>query len=110
MVVVRMCVAGAILVGLLGPCVCAPAAAVAPAAHGCCDAEAGLKPAPADCCAGCSTSAGDQASALLREAPPSVGVAPISSLAAPFVHRVASPPAPRLTMLVGLTPPTILRV
>ena len=111
MVVVRMWVAGAILLGLLGPCVCAPAAAaMAPAEHGCCEAEAGLKPAPADCCAGCSTLARDQASALLREASLYVSLAPTASLAEPFVHRVVLPPASRPGVLVALSPPSILRV
>jgi hypothetical protein len=108
---VRLFVVAALVVGFLGPCVCPLAAAAPnPAVHDCCGAEAGLKPAPADCCAGCSTLLRGQDSALLRDAPLPASLAPTSGLAEPFLRPIALPRAARLTSLVVPTPPNILRV
>jgi len=108
---IRLFVLAALVVGFLGPCVCPPVAtAPNPAEHECCGSEAGLKPAPADCCAGCSTMLRGQDSALLRDAPLAAGLAPTCGLAEPFFQPIALPRAARLTTLVVPTPPNILRV
>ncbi len=103
-------VATALVLGLLGPCLCGPAAeASQPDLHGCCPAETGLKLSAPGCCSGCATLEAPD-SALLREAPPSAGLAPTASLGAPSLHRLAArPPAPSAPLAV-LAPPTILRV
>ena len=110
-VAVRFFLVAALVVGFLGPCVCTPlAAAPDPAEHVCCGTAAGWKPAPADCCPACSTLLRSQDSALPREAPPTVCLAPTSGLPQPLRHRIPPPPPSSLRALVVLPPPNILRV
>ena len=100
----------ALLVGLVGPCICGPSAAVTQAAHGCCDAEAGLKPAPLDCCAGCSLSLRAQESGLLRASSPWALLPSAPSAAEPTLRQSVARLSSRLQALVVPSPPPVLRV
>lgn len=103
-------VVAVLLVGLVGPCLCAPRATLA-GAHGCCDSHAGLKPAPPDCCADCSVSLRAKESAPLRASSPGAALASALGSAEPVLHRSAAPlPLRRLVSLVVPSPPTVLRV
>lgn len=103
-------VLAALGLGLAGPCLCAPRAAEARAAHECCDRELGLKAAAADCCTSCTASLRAPEAAFPEKgdasAIPAVVALPwrIAS-AAPFesVSGLDASPDPS-------PPPTILRI
>ena len=104
-------VLAALLVGLVGPCLCAARVTEsrARAAHDCCDPEVGLKAAVPDCCATCTatlrapeaafTEKGD-ASAI---APPVVAlplrIAPAALVASLFGLDATHDPSPPRTIL-----------
>ena len=103
-------VAMAMLVALVGPCLCGPLASPSTtAAHDCCDRELGWKAAPRDCCAECGATVQKDASGLVRVTAPGSNLA--SLLPVDSAVRVASSvsPAP-VAFIRAPRPPTILRV
>ena len=100
----------ALVVGVVGPCLCALRAAETKAAHDCCDPTAGLKPAAPDCCETCTATVRAPEAAFPEKGDHSVIPAETALLlrAAPTV-RVAR--ASRLDASLAASPPlTILRV
>jgi hypothetical protein len=100
----------ALVVGLVGPCLCALRAAETRTAHDCCEPGKGLKAAAPDCCATCT--------ATLRAPAPAV---PERDDASAIPAVVALPlriaPAALVATVCGLDasldpspPPTILRI
>jgi hypothetical protein len=98
----------ALVVGLVGPCLCALRAAETRAAHDCCEPEQGLKAAAPECCATCTPTLRASAPAVPEKddasAIPTVVALPLRIAPAALVATVsafgasldASPPHPNL--------------
>jgi hypothetical protein len=99
----------AMVVGLVAPCICGPSARAAQAAHACCEAEAGWKPAPMDCCSSCSPLL-PQDPWFLRDSPQPSLLVLIPWLGEPAFERTAVSLAPRSALLFALPPLPTLRV
>lgn len=99
----------AMVVGLVAPCLCGPAASATQASHDCCAAEAGWKPASMDCCPSCSPLP-IQDSWFVRDSPQPSLLALIPSLGELSLEWTSVPLAPRPARLVALPPLPILRV
>jgi hypothetical protein len=103
-------VLAALVVGVVGPCLCALRAAETRAAHDCCDAEMGLKAAAPDCCTTCTATLRAPAPAVPEKddasAIPAVVALPLRLVPAALVASVARLDA----SCDASSPPTILRI
>lgn len=100
----------ALVVGLVGPCLCDLRAAETRAAHDCCDPEMGLKAAAPDCCATCTATLRAPEATFPEKsnasAIPAVVALPLRIAPAALVASVSGPDA----SLVASPPLTILRI
>lgn len=106
---VVLVVLAALVVVLVGPCLCALRAAETKASHDCCDSTLGLKAAVADCCTSCTVSERAPESAVPERADaaaiPSVAAIGLRIASVPFVASVSG-----LDTSLAPSPPTILRI
>ena len=102
-------VLAALVVGLVGPCLCAPRATET-APHDCCDPEMGLKAAAPDCCATCTATVRAPEAAFPEKgdaaANPAVVALPLRIAPAALVARMSGLAA----SLAPSSPPAILRI
>lgn len=98
----------ALLVGLVGPCLCALRATETRAAHDCCDPEAGLKAAAPDCCATCTATLRAPEAAFTEKGDPSaipaavalpLRIAPVALVASLSGLDASLDPSPPRTIL-----------
>ena len=103
-------VLAALVVGVVGPCLCALRAAETRAAHDCCDSEMGLKAAAPECCTTCTATRRAPAPAVPEKddasAIPAVVALPMRIAPAGLVAAVSGFDA----CLDASPPPTILRI
>lgn len=103
-------VLAALVVGVVGPCLCALRAAETRAAHDCCDPEMGLTAAASDCCTTCTATLRAPAPAVPEKDDASVITAvvvlPLRIVPAALVASVSRLDA----SLDASPPPTILRI